>query len=72
MIGTTIIGLLGRYGNGSHNVFPNWIDLLAVIAFSLITSYYAVSLAMKSEQIKMNIETEQRQLAATEELNLPG
>ena len=72
LIGMTIIGLLGRYGNGAHNVLPNWIDLLVVIAFSLIIFYYAVSLAMTSEQIKNNVDTEQRQLAATTELNLPG
>ncbi len=72
LIGMTIIGLLGRYGNGSHNVFPNWIDLVVVIAFSLIIFYYAVSLAMNAEQIKDNLESEQRQLAATAELNLPG
>ena len=60
------LGILGAH------YLPNWIDLLLIIAFSLIIFYYAVSVAMKSEQIKMNIETEQRQLAATEELNLPG
>jgi amino acid transporter len=72
LIGMTIIGLLGRYGNGSHSVLPNWIDLLVVIAFSLIIFYYAVSLAMESNLIKMNIETEERQLEASAELNLPG
>jgi amino acid transporter len=72
LIGMTIIGLLGRYGNDSHSVLPNWIDLVVVIAFSLIIFYYAVSLAMNAEQIKNNVETEQRQLASTAELNLPG
>jgi amino acid transporter len=72
LIGMTIIGLLGRYGNGAHDVFPDWVDLLVVILFSLIIFYYAVSVAMDSEMIKKNIDTEQRQLDATAELNLPG
>ena len=72
LIGMTIIGLLGRYGKGSHNVLPNWVDLLVVIAFSLIIFYYAVSLAMNSEQIKKNLESEERQLASMAELNLPA
>jgi amino acid transporter len=72
LIGMTIIGLIGRYGNGAHNALPNWIDLVVVIAFSLVIFYYAVSLAMEPERIQMAIRTEERQLAAQEELNLPG
>ena len=68
----TIIGLLGRYGKGSHNALPEWVDLAVVIGFSLVIFYYAVSLAMTSEQIKSAVATEERQIASEPELNLPG
>ncbi|TSE01696.1 APC family permease [Skermania sp. ID1734] len=72
LIGMTIIGLMGRYGKGSHNTLPNWVDLLVVIAFSLVMFYYAVSLAMESDKISKALESEDRQLAHAAELNLPG
>ena len=72
LIGTTILGLIGRYGKGAHLVLPEWWDLLAVVVFSLVMFYYAVSLAMSPEQVKAAVETEERQLAAGSELNLPG
>jgi amino acid transporter len=72
LIGMTIIGLLGRYGNGSHNALPDWVDLATVIIFSLVIFYYAVSLAMSSETIKQVVATEERQIAEEPELNLPG
>jgi amino acid transporter len=72
LIGMTIIGLLGRYGAGAHEVLPNWIDLLVVIGFSLVMFYYAVGLAMDSEQIQATVASEERQIAASMDLNLPG
>jgi len=72
LIGTTIIGLMGRYGKGAHNVLPDWIDLVVVVAYSLIIFYYAVSLAMEPEQIQAAVKSEERQLEKLEELNLPG
>jgi amino acid transporter len=72
LIGMTIIGLLGRYGNGAHNALPDWVDLLVVIGFSLVIFYYAVSLAMTSEQISAVVATEERQIATGTDLNLPG
>ncbi|HEV7207169.1 MAG TPA: APC family permease [Mycobacteriales bacterium] len=72
LIGMTIIGLIGRYGKGAHNALPSWIDLLVVVIFSLVIFFYAVSLAMDSEQIKAAVDTEKEQLAAAPALNLPG
>lgn len=72
LIGMTIIGLLGRYGKGAHMALPNWIDLLVVIAWSLIIFYYAVSLAMETEQVHAAVEKEKRQIAESADLNLPG
>jgi amino acid transporter len=70
LVGMTLIGLLGRYGKGSHNVLPNWIDLLVVIGFSLVIFYYAVSLAMSSEQVQEAVEKEIDDIAHAENLNL--
>jgi amino acid transporter len=50
LIGMTLISILGRYGG--HNVLPDWIDLLVVIAFSLAVFYYAVSVAMPPERVR--------------------
>jgi amino acid transporter len=72
LIGMTIIGLLGRYGKGAHMALPEWVDLGTVIAFSLVIFYYAVSLAMDSDQIKKAVAHEERQLAESADLNLPG
>jgi amino acid transporter len=72
LIGITLISLIGRYGG--HNALPNWIDLLVVIAFSLVIFYYAVGLAMEPDKVKKAIEIEQRQLEQQKDkdLNLPG
>ena len=72
LIGTTIIGLMGRYGKGAHKVLPDWIDLVVVIVYSLVIFYYAVSLAMEPEQIQAAVKSEERQLEKLEELNVPG
>jgi amino acid transporter len=72
LIGMTIIGLLGRYGKGSHSALGEWWDLAVVIVFSLIIFYYAVSLAMGPDKIKAAVKSEERQLEHMEELNLPG
>src|SRR5437763_15754348 len=31
--GQVLIGWLGRYGNGSRNLLPNWVDIIVAIAF---------------------------------------
>jgi amino acid transporter len=72
LIGMTILGLIGRYGG--HDALPDWVDLGAVIAFSLVIFYYAVSLAMEPDKVQAAVEFEQRQLELEKEkdLNLPG
>jgi amino acid transporter len=64
LIGMTIIGLLGRYGKGSDNTLPDWIDLLVVAGFSLVIFYYAVSLAMTPEQVRDAVSSEERAIAS--------
>jgi amino acid transporter len=64
LIGITLLGLLGRYGNGSHSVLPNWVDLAVVSMFSLIIFYHAVNLAMSSTQIQAIVGRDPRPVAA--------
>jgi hypothetical protein len=44
--GQVILGWLGRYGDGATNALPEWVDIGAVIAFSLAIYYWAVSMRM--------------------------
>ncbi len=68
LVGMTIIGLLGRYGKGSHSTFGDWWDLAVVIAFSLGIFYYAVSLAMTTEQVHAAVQGEERAIAEAPEI----
>jgi amino acid transporter len=72
LIGMTIIGLLGRYGNGAHMALGEWWDLATVIIFSLVIFYYAVGLAMEVDKIQAAVKSEERQLEHLDDLNLPG
>jgi hypothetical protein len=72
LVGLTIISLIGRYGKGSQNLLPQWIDLIVVIAFSLVIFYYAVSLAMDSATIKAAVEAEKAHELEEPNLNLAG
>jgi amino acid transporter len=58
LIGLTVIGLLGRYGKGSESFIPEWVDLLVVLGWSLVVFYYAVSIAMKPEDVRSALEHE--------------
>ena len=49
LAGQVLIGLLGRYGNGSRNLLPNWVDIVVVIVFALAIFYWAVSLTLTKE-----------------------
>jgi hypothetical protein len=48
LVGHLIIGWLGRYGDGARSVIPNWLDVVIVIAFSLIVFYWGINLANSS------------------------
>jgi amino acid transporter len=62
ILGSVVIGALGRYGEGSHSVLPEWIDLLVVIAFSLVIFYWAVSSAMSRERVAEEIAKDSAQI----------
>jgi amino acid transporter len=73
LIGMAIIGWLGRYGNGALNALPDWWDNLAVIAFSLVIFYFAVSLAMPADKVKATVDAQADELAAEErDLGIAG
>jgi amino acid transporter len=59
LIGLLVLGLLGRYGTGSLSILPEWIDLLFVVGYSLLIFYYAVSLAMKPEDIAAAVDEDE-------------
>jgi hypothetical protein len=62
IIGTVVLGALGRYGVGAHNILPEWIDLLAVVGFSLAIFYWAAHLTMGREQVQEAIARDSTQL----------
>jgi amino acid transporter len=61
--GMVVIGWLGRYGGGSRNILPGWIDIGVVIAFSLIIYYWAVSMALNEQQTAAAVGKDAHQLA---------
>jgi amino acid transporter len=71
LVGLTLIGFLGRYGTGSQNILPNWVDLIVVIAFALVIFYVAVNLAMSSEDVHSAVATEEEEIEHDPELALP-
>lgn len=62
ILGSVIIGALGRYGEGSHSFLPEWIDLLVVIVFSLVIFYWAVQLTMSHEKVQAAIAKDSAQI----------
>lgn len=68
LIGLTIIGLMGRYGRGSESVLPDWVDLGVVAVFGLVIFYYAVSVAMTTEQVQEAVRLEERAIEEAPDL----
>ena len=69
LIGDTVIAVLGRYGG--HDILPEWIDILVVVAFSLGIFYYAVAFSRSTAQVYEAIEREDWQLPTSDEVTLP-
>ena len=61
--GMVVIGWLGRYGGGSRNILPGWIDIGIVIAFSLVIYYWAVGMALNEQQAAAAVAKDAHQLA---------
>ncbi|GHF74394.1 amino acid transporter [Amycolatopsis bartoniae] len=63
LAGMVLIDWLGRYGDtGELKALPEWWDLLAVIVFSLVIFYWAVSLAVSGDKVRAAIERETEEL----------
>jgi amino acid transporter len=61
--GHILIGILGRYGGG-EDILPPWIDLLAVIAFSIAIYLFAIRVALPKEGVAEGIAKDAHQLAS--------
>jgi amino acid transporter len=62
ILGSVIIGALGRCGTGSHSWLPEWVDLAVVIGFSLVIFYWAVSLTMPHDKVVTAIAKDREQI----------
>ena len=62
ILGSVIIGALGRYGTGSHSWLPEWVDLAVVIAFSLAIFYWSVMLTMPHDKVVAAIAKDSEQI----------
>ena len=60
--GHLVLGALGRYGGGAHDVLPEWVDIATVIVFSLVIFSWAVSLRLSPEQVGRQVERDAHQL----------
>jgi amino acid transporter len=61
--GQVLIGWLGRYGGGSRNILPDWIDVGVVILFSLAIYYWALGRALNEQQAAAAVARDAHQLA---------
>ncbi len=62
ILGFVVLGVIGRYGNGAHSWLPNWVDLVVVIAYSLVIFYWAVNLTMKRDKVQEAIAKDSAQI----------
>ncbi|MDQ3919218.1 MAG: APC family permease [Acidobacteriota bacterium] len=62
LAGQVLVGWLGRYGNGSRSILPNWADIFVVIVFALIIFYWAVGLALPAEEAAAAVAKDAPQL----------
>jgi amino acid transporter len=62
ILGSVIIGALGRYGTGSHSLLPQWVDLVVVVVFSLAIFYWAVILTMPHDKVEAAIAKDREQI----------
>jgi len=60
--GQVLIGWLGRYGNGSRNMLPNWVDIVVVIVFALAIFYWSVRLTLSKESTAVAVAKDAQQI----------
>ena len=59
--GQVLLGWIGRYGGG-RNLLPNWIDIVVVLAFSLVIFYWAVAQSLTAEKAALEVAKDAHQL----------
>jgi amino acid transporter len=60
--GQVLIGWLGRYGNGSRGILPNWVDVAVVVVFALAIFYWAVTLTLTKEEAAAAVAKDAQQI----------
>lgn len=78
LVGTVIIGWLGRYdselgkdrahGKGELFLLPAWIDLVVVIVFSLVIFYFAIGRGVSKGEVDEAVRVDEENLAQNPEL----
>jgi len=67
LVGDLVIGLFGQYGNwGNLKILPEFVDLLVVAVFSLVVFYFAVSVAMVSDDVIATVDQQKEEMEAIE------
>ncbi|MFC0548581.1 APC family permease [Kutzneria chonburiensis] len=72
IVGLGVLGWLGRYssdgGPDPSNILPDGIDVLAIVAFSLVIFYWAVNCALSSEKVADAVKQEEEELQQQPEI----
>jgi amino acid transporter len=63
LAGVLVIGRFGQYGPGNTGSIPDWWDLGVIAVFSLAIYYFAVQLAMPSEDVQAAVAGDSEELA---------
>jgi amino acid transporter len=69
--GTVVIGILGRYGadgDGHQSLLPDWVDVIVVIAFSLVIFYLSTMCALPRDKVLAAVEKDAHQLSNLDDL----
>jgi amino acid transporter len=66
-VGQVVLGALGRYGGG-YEILPNWVDIVAVIGFSLAIFYLALRMTLSAEASAAAVAKDSFQLDYEEQL----
>ncbi len=68
--GQVALGALGRYGGG-YEILPNWVDIIAVTAFSLVIFYLALRMTLSAEASAAAVARDAFQLESADQHALP-
>lgn len=63
--GHVLIGRLGRYGQGSTSILPEWVDIVTVVIFALMIFYWALSLTLTKEEAAAAVNKDAQQIGCS-------